>query len=127
MDDPAMGRLFGPNLTRGRGGLPEGFSDRDFERAIRHGVAPDGRGLFLMPSVDYAHFTEGDMADLIAYVKSVPAVDRETVPLRIGPVARALLVAGKIRLSADVIDHVALKPDVVERGPTVPYLSLIHI
>lgn len=121
MDDPAMGRISGPNLTRGRGGLAADFSDQDFERAIRHGVAPDGRGLFMMPSADYSHFTEEDMADLIAYVKSVPAVDREPAAQRIGPISRALLAAGKIRLAADLIDHATLKPDVVGRGPTVAY------
>jgi mono/diheme cytochrome c family protein len=121
IDDPAMGRISGPNLTRGRGGLPEGYADEDFERAIRHGIAADGHGLFLMPSVDFAHLTQSDMADLIAYVKSVPPVDRQSVPLRIGPVARVLLLAGKIKLSADVIDHATLKPDVVEAGPTVAY------
>lgn len=121
MDDLAMGRVYGPNLTRGRGGLPATFSDADYERTIRHGVAPDGRGLFVMPSDDYAHFTEEDMADLIAYVKSVPAVDRESIPLRIGPVSRALLATGKMRLAADEIDHATLKPDVVQRGETVAY------
>jgi hypothetical protein len=121
IDDPAMGRISGPNLTRGHGGLPAGYADEDFERAIRHGIAADGHGLFLMPSADFAHFRESDMADLIAYVKSAPPVDRESVHLRIGPVARVLLLEGKIKLSADVIDHVTLKPDVVEPGPTVAY------
>lgn len=121
IDDPAMGRLYGPNLTRGAGGLPAGYSDADFVRAIRHGVAADGRGLFLMPSGDYAHFTENDMNDLVAYVKSVPPVDRPSVPLAIGPVARALLLAGKIRLAADEIDHASLRPDDVTPAVTVAY------
>jgi mono/diheme cytochrome c family protein len=119
--DVAMGRIYGPNVTRGRGGLPADFGDVDFERAIRHGIAPGGRGLFLMPSEDYARLTDEDMADLIAYVKAVPPVDRVSVPLRIGPVARALIVAGKIRLAAEKIDHAGLKADVVKRGPTVAY------
>lgn len=121
IDDPAMGRIHGPNLTRGRGGLPASYTSADFVRAIRHGVAADGHGLFLMPSTDYARFTENDMADLIAYVKSVPPVDRESVPLTIGPVARALMVAGKIRLSAEVINHATVRPDVVVPGVTVEY------
>jgi cytochrome c553 len=116
-----MGRLFGPNLTRGRGGLPATYAATDFVRAIRHGVGVDGHGLFLMPSTDYAHFTENDMADLIAYVQSVPPVDRDRVPLSVGPVARVLLLAGKIRLSADEIDHANLKPAIVEPGITVDY------
>jgi mono/diheme cytochrome c family protein len=121
IDDPAMGRIHGPNLTRGRGGLPAGYAAADFVRAIRHGVAADGHGLFLMPSTDYAHFTENDMADLIAYVTSVPPVDRANVPLTVGPVARALMLAGKIRLAAEVIDHAAVRPEVVAPGVTVAY------
>jgi mono/diheme cytochrome c family protein len=121
IDDPAMGRIFGPNLTTGRGGPPAPLTDEDFILAIRHGVAPDGRGLFLMPSGDFARMTESDLADLVAYVRSVPPVDRESVPLRIGPVSRGLLLAGKIRLAADEIDHDSLKPDVVEPGPTSAY------
>jgi len=121
MDNSAMGRVYGPNLTGGRGGLPAGFSDLDFVRALRHGLAPDGRGLYLMPSGDFARFTDSDMADLVAYIRSVPPVDRDSVPVGVGPVARALLMAGKIRLAADVIDHDAVKPDAVVPGPTVAY------
>lgn len=121
IDDPAMGRLYGSNLTCGRGGLPAQTTDDDLVRAIRHGVARDGHGLFLMPSTDYARFTDSDMGDLIAYLKSVPPVDRDSVPISVGPVARALLLAGKIQLSADVIDHARLRPDVVEPGATVAY------
>src|SRR3954462_8166925 len=53
MDNGAMGRIDGPNLTRGQGGVPPSYTDLDWERAIRHGIASDGRGLFLMPSTDY--------------------------------------------------------------------------
>ena len=31
-----------PNLTTGEGGIGAAFSDKDFERAIRHGVGSDG-------------------------------------------------------------------------------------
>lgn len=121
VDDPGMGLLSGPNLTRGQGGLPSDYNDTDWERAIRHGVARDGRGLFLMPSADYARFTAQDMSDLIAHLKSVPAVDRARVPLSVGPVARALLLAGKIRLAADEIDHRTVQASDVVPGVTVAY------
>ena len=121
IEDPGMGRLYGANLTLGRGGRGADYSVTDFARAIRHGVAKNGRGLFLMPSTDYSRFTEADLGDLIAYVKSVPPVDRERVPISVGPVARALMVAGKIRLAADEIDHANLRPDVVTPAVTVEY------
>jgi mono/diheme cytochrome c family protein len=127
MDDAAMGRLYGPNLTLGRGGLTGDFSNEDFERAIRHGVGADGRGLYLMPSVDFSRFTVEDMADLIAYVRSAAPVDRPSVALRIGPVARALLVAGKIKISAAEIDHATVRPEVVERQATPAYGRYVAI
>ena len=121
IEDPAMGRLYGPNLTTGRGGRSSEYADVDWVRAIRHGIAKDGHTLVLMPSAEYAHFTEDDLASLIAFLKSVPAVDRDRVPVKLGPVARVLLVAGKFKLAADEIDHATLQPAVVKPGATVDY------
>lgn len=121
MDNPAMGRIHGPNLTRGRGGLAPDFSANDWELAIRHGVTRDGRGLFLMPSEDYAGFSTRDMDDLVDFMYSLPPVDRESVPLRIGPVARALMLAGKIQLAADKIEHATVTPSTVVPAVTAEY------
>lgn len=121
VDDPAMGKLHGSNLTSGRGGVVQGFTPTDWARAIRNGVGRDGRGLFLMPSTDYAEFTTDDMAALISFLQTLPAVDRETVPVALGPVARVLMVAGKIKLSAEVINHEQLEPAVVTPGVSVAY------
>jgi len=120
-DNGAMGRVDGPNLTRGAGGVGASFSDDDFVRAIRHGVAPGGRGLFLMPSTDFAQFSDDDMGAIIAYVKSVPAVNKPNGPIALGPVARALLAFGKIKLDAEKIDHANVKPANVSPGVTVEY------
>ncbi|HVU24285.1 MAG TPA: cytochrome c [Opitutus sp.] len=120
-DNPAMGRADGPNITRGAGGLPAGWTDGDFERAIRHGVMPDGRGLFLMPSEDFSSMSRADMGALIAYIKSVPPVNKPSGPVSPGPVARALMLAGKIKLAAEVIDHAHVQPDEVTPGITVEY------
>jgi mono/diheme cytochrome c family protein len=121
IDDPAMGRAYGPNLTRGRGGRATDLRDEDWVRAIRHGVAKNGHPLYLMPSLEYSHFTDDDLGAVIAYIKSVPPVDRESVPLTVGPVARALMVAGKLPLAAEQINQVAFKREVVQTGVTVAY------
>lgn len=120
-ENPAMGAVHAPNITRGAGGLPANWTDLDFVRAIRHGVAPDGRGLFLMPSMDYVVFSDADMGALLAYIKSVPAVDRVRGPVSLGPVARALTAVGKIKLAAEVIDHANVIPAVIDAGVTVDY------
>jgi mono/diheme cytochrome c family protein len=121
IDDPAVGRLYGPNLTRGRGGLPPEFADEDWLRAIRHGIAKDGHPLVLMPSLEFQHFSDDDIGNLIAYLKSVTPVDRARVPILVGPVARAMMVAGEIKLAAEHIDHVGLRPATVVPGVTVEY------
>ncbi|MGH7958987.1 MAG: c-type cytochrome [Opitutaceae bacterium] len=121
IEDTAMGTLHGPNLTRGKGGRVASFKDEDWVRAIRHGVGPDQRGLFLMPSEEYVHFSDEDLGAIIAYLKTVPAVARERVPIVLGPVSRVLLATGKMQLPADQIDHANVKPAFVQPGITKEY------
>jgi len=121
IDDPAIGVMWGPNLTGGRGGLAAGFNDEDWIRAIRHGVAKDGHALVLMPSLEYSHFSDEDLGALVAYLKTLPKVDRERVDLKVGPVARALMLAGEIKLAAEHIDHARLRPPSVVPGVTADY------
>ena len=113
IDDGAMGVLHGSNLTRGRGGRVATFRDEDWVRAIRHGVGPDERGLFIMPSEEYSKFSDADLGALIAFLKTVPPVDRDPVPTSLGPVSRVLLTLGKIRLAAEVIDHANVNPPAI--------------
>src|SRR5687768_10608998 len=43
IDAPAIGRLFGPNLTEGSGSATAGYAAADWDRIVRHGVRRDGR------------------------------------------------------------------------------------
>lgn len=105
IDDPAIGRIWVPNLTAGAGGVA-GYTDADWERAVRHGVARDGRRLIVMPSEEYQYLSDEDLGAVVAYLRSVPAVDRERVPTRVGPLARALYLAGQFPLFGfDVVTH----------------------
>lgn len=116
-----MGLVAAPNLTRGRGGVGGTFTDQDFIRAIRRGVAKSGRGLFLMPSTEYATLTTDDLGALIAYIRSVPPVDRPTQPVALGPVARLLVAIGQIRLAADVLKNEHPRPADIAPAPTAAY------
>lgn len=121
IEDGAMGRVYGPNLTRGRGSRVAAWTDADWVRAIRHGVAPDGAALFLMPAEEYQHLADDDLGALIAFLKSVPPVDRERVKIELGPVARVLVATEKIKLPASLIDHGKVNPQPVAPGVTVEY------
>ena len=113
-------RLWGSNLTKGRGGVGTSYTDADFVRALAHGVKKNGQSVIFMPSQDYK-FTEADMGALVAYIRSVPPVDRDVPEPELGFLARALGVANQFPLlSAEFIDHdaVALVP-VADRSEAV--------
>ena len=101
-------RLWGSNLTKGRGGIGATYSDADLVRALTHGVKKDGRSVLFMPSQDYK-FTADDMNALVVYMRSVPPVDRQVPEPEVGLLARALTVANLFPLlSAEFIDHGAV-------------------
>jgi mono/diheme cytochrome c family protein len=122
IDDPAIGRIYGVNLTPGAGGVGATLTEADIVRALRHGVGRDGRALKVMPSTDYVHLSESDLAAIVAYVKTRPPVDSASPAIRVGPVGRALFVAGKLPfLHAERIDHSKSAAMSVVPGATVEY------
>ncbi len=121
IDDPAFAVLYAPNLTTGRGGMLSGYSDAGLERAIRHGIARDGRRLLVMPSAEYQFLSDDDVGAIIAYLRTVAPVDRDPVPTKIGPIARALHAKGDLPLFADVgVRHAE------ESVPSVPIDSTVE-
>jgi cytochrome c553 len=75
LEEPIVGVLVAPNLTRGAGGVGVVYTVDDWDRAIRHGVGADGRVLGGMPSNHYAHLSDQDVAAIIAYLQNIPPVD----------------------------------------------------
>jgi mono/diheme cytochrome c family protein len=98
--DAAVAKLNAPNLTRGKGGVGATYSDADLDRAIRRGIRPGGTRLLIMPSWDYAVLSDSDAASLVAYIRSLPPVDRETPRVRLGPVGRVLVATHKLPFDA---------------------------
>ncbi|MEZ4292995.1 MAG: c-type cytochrome [Myxococcota bacterium] len=94
-DDPLIGRLWASNLTAGRGGIGRHYERRDWVRAIRHGLAPDGRSLLLMPSAHLAALSDEDLASLIGWLEALPPVDAERPRRRVGWLARLAIATGR--------------------------------
>jgi hypothetical protein len=61
LDEPGIGRIYASNLTSGQGGVGQTYSDTDWVRAIRHGVAPDGRSLVVTPAQFYYYLSDDDL------------------------------------------------------------------
>lgn len=60
--------IYAPNLTL----VGKRLSDAELDRAIRRGLAPDGRGELAMPSQAYAGFTDAEVGAIAAYLRSLP-------------------------------------------------------
>jgi mono/diheme cytochrome c family protein len=122
IDNLLLGRVASVNLTKGTGGRGNLLTDAQIVTAIRHGVGGDGRGLFIMPSATYQYLGDDDVAAIVAYVRSVPPVNRTQPVSRLGPLGRAMVAARKFEPSeAFGIDHTAKREPAPTAGPTVEY------
>ncbi len=98
LDDPALGRLVAPNLTR----LVPAYTDAELVRLIRHGIKRDGTGVFIMPASNLSNISDEDMADIIAWLRSLkPLPDAVQGGTSWGPVGRIALALDQIPFEAD--------------------------
>jgi len=122
IDDPAFGVLTASNLTAGPGGVIGHYDDAHLARAIRHGVAWDGRPLLFMPSAEYNHLSDEDLAAVMAWVRAARPGQTAWPASKMGPIPRLLFVLGKFPdlVPSRTIDHRA-KPALVVPRVTVDY------
>lgn len=123
-DDPQLGRVNSPNLTRGLGGIGSTYSDEDWIRALRNGVKPDGRAVFVMPSGDFSTMSDDDLVSVIAYLKTIPPVDREwNKEQKLTAFGKVLLQTGAFGniIAAETIDHTPKSYENPMPGPTAEY------
>ena len=102
-----LGMVDSANLTTGEGGFgQESTSVQNYVNAIRHGIDPEGKPIF-MPAVNStSNLSDEDLGAIIAYVKSVPPVDHKTNGQHFTPLAKILLAAGKLgKLPVEAVSH----------------------
>lgn len=91
----------------------------DLDSAMRHGTSPGGEHYYpAFPYTSYIHATPQDVADLHAYLMTLPASDRADEPHELGfPFNQRLLLGGWkfLNLSPDWVVEGTLSPT-VERG-----------
>jgi cytochrome c553 len=120
LDNALIGRLAGPNLTRGGRGAT--LTDADWERAVRHGVRRVGSPLFIMPATEHTGMSDEDLGAIVAYARSLTARPNVPPASRAGPVLMAMQAVGKVNLySAAEIDHARVHPTRVDAEPTARY------
>lgn len=116
-----VGEIDASNLTTGSGGVGSVYtSEEDYVRAIRHGVGADGKPIFMPAVLVYQQMSDQDLGAVIAYLKAVPPVDRQT--------EGSFDVMGKIMLGAGLFGNLpveevghAANVTAPEAGVTVEY------
>ncbi len=120
IDEPLLARLSGPNLTPAG---PLGTrSDAEVVTAIRYGLSVEGRALLGMPTAEHFHFSDDELASMIAALRALPPVRRALPPQKVGLVFRALYLAGEIELvGLEQVDIHGPRP-----GPVAAEVSLTY-
>lgn len=71
--DSPFGTFYAPNISSGPQGIG-GWTLPEFTRALRDGVSPEGQHYYpAFPYTSYARMTDTDVADLFAYLGTLPA------------------------------------------------------
>jgi mono/diheme cytochrome c family protein len=80
-----FGIFYAPNITPDPDSGIGRWTDQDFLKAMREGVAPDGRHYYpAFPYTSYTKATDRDLLDLKTYLFAQPAVSRTNKPHDLG-------------------------------------------
>ncbi|MBI5352292.1 MAG: c-type cytochrome [Chloroflexi bacterium] len=102
-----LGTIDSANLTAGEGGVGKEYtSDEDYVRAIRHGIDPDGKPIFMPAVFSTSHLSDEDLGAIIAYLKTVPPVEHKTNGQNFTALAKILYVLGVLpQMPAEAVSH----------------------
>lgn len=95
------------NLTSGEGGIAEEFTtDEDYVNAIRHGIDPEGKPIYMPAVAAFQHISDEDLGAMIAYLKTVPPVDRKTNGSQFTALGKIIFATGMFGdLPVEVVAH----------------------
>jgi hypothetical protein len=116
------GRIVASNLTPDPETGAGTWTDDQLARAIREGIGHDGRALFpLMPYERYRQMSDEDLASVIVYLRSVPAVKNALPKTEIIFPVKYLIRSAPQPITAPVEDGVTTDP--VLRGKHLTQLA----
>lgn len=117
-----LGSMDAANLTSGNGGVGQKYkTDEEYVLAIRHGVDSEGKPVFMPAVVGFQYMSDEDLGAIIAYLKTVPPVDRQTNGSNFSALGEILIGAGLFgNLPVEEASH-ATNVNAPAAGVTVEY------
>jgi mono/diheme cytochrome c family protein len=114
-----IGRITAPNIA---GSALANYSDGALARLFRDGVKRDGRSVLFMPVEEFNWLPPSDVAAMIAYLRTVPAVDRRAGPTSITILGKVLDRRGTLAFDvARRVDHSRTAEGLPRPAPTAEY------
>ena len=113
-DEPMIGRVVAPNLTA----AVRKYSDSELVGIIKYGVRPGGRSMMVMPAEAFVLLTDEDLGRIIAFLKSLPAVDGPGPSVSMGPLGRIGIAVGQFKTVAQLIAETVPPPDATSEQAT---------
>jgi hypothetical protein len=106
------GQIFSPNITPDPATGAGNWSDDQLSRAIREGVGHDGRALFpFMPYPDFHSMSDEDLASVVVYLRSLPAIKAQRPPTQLIFPVKYLINSAPQPLDAPVPDPDVSTPE----------------
>ena len=93
-----LATLYAPNLTPA-GPLAD-WSDGEIARAVRDGVARDGRSLLIMPADTFHAMSDDDVQSVVVYLRSQPPVAHAAIPTQLHLLGAVLGAFGALPMTA---------------------------
>jgi mono/diheme cytochrome c family protein len=117
-----LGAIDSANLTAGEGGIGQEYTSvEDYVRAIRHGIDPQGKPLFMPAVASTSYLSDQDLGAIIAYLKTIPPVSHQMNGHHFTPVAKIMLAVGMLgKLPVEAVSH-ATQVTAPARGVSVEY------
>jgi mono/diheme cytochrome c family protein len=111
-DEPMIGRVVAPNLTA----AVRKYSDSELVGIIRNGVRPGGQSMMVMPAEEFVLLTDEDLGRIIAFLKSLPAIEGPGPSVSLGPLGRIGVAVGQFKPVAELIAETVPPPDATSEG-----------
>jgi mono/diheme cytochrome c family protein len=121
-DQPNVARLVAPSLTK----AAARWTNAELARIVRHGVRPNGRSVFGMPSRIFNGLSDSDLGAILAFLRRSPdegGLDPRLDALALGRVG---LLTGQFRPEAAIINHAARPPATTPQDPLAHGDYLAH-
>ncbi len=120
VEDFVPGHIYGPNITQA---ALKDWTDAEIAATIHHGVDRTGRPLLIMPSLNFQFLCLQDVADMVAFLRHLPPVNKANRVTRVGRIIKVLWALGQVSdvFPAETVDHVRTFTARVPEGPTVAY------